>query len=502
MPEPRVLSEEEYNTIRERVLKNAPDGLDEKGFTEWSERMGRQQLIREVTMAEYGANGPEGSALGRFVGGAAKMLDPRPLLQGAVDVVFPTPAGVMRNAAIGESIIGGSVDQARKAGQAFKEGRYVEAAGHAAGTVPLIGTPAAQAGEQIGSGDVAGGLGAASALVGAAVAPSVVRGGKRLLASRAPALEQGAVETMNKALGATTKENKVRSARVAPEMAKRGVTARNLPALEEKAVVASEAAGQNVGRAVAEVADKTTDVLPIVEQLETSKAEFMGRTVDGRSVVNDPGPVAAVQKLQDVLMNYGDRISLGSLNKLRQNWDVIVQRGKGFTTEDVQTNAWAAREGRTALREVLSQEAPNIDQVMAEYAFWQNIEDIAHATNMRRVGQKGTLTPTIAGAGGAIVGELVAPGSSAISKIGMAAIGAKTAAGLRRLFDSPGYQMWSAVQKQRLADALASGNQASIDSAMATGLKAIGAEAAVTTTGDSQRRSRPLGVLTPAQVTP
>ena len=53
-----------------------------------------------------------------------------------------------------------------KVGEADAAGRNIEAAGHAlAGSIPFLGPAAAAAGERIGSGDVAGGLGEAAGLI-------------------------------------------------------------------------------------------------------------------------------------------------------------------------------------------------------------------------------------------------------------------------------------------------------------------------------------------------
>ena len=48
---------------------------------------------------------------------------------------------------------------------------FIQQIGHGLGIIPIIGTPAASAGEQIGSGDIAGGLGTAAGLLGGQVAP-------------------------------------------------------------------------------------------------------------------------------------------------------------------------------------------------------------------------------------------------------------------------------------------------------------------------------------------
>jgi hypothetical protein len=71
------------------------------------------------------------------------------------------------------NIIGAQVGQGRKAIENVRQGRYSEAAGHAgAALLPIIGPAAAEAGERIATGDVAGGLTDAALMV---AAPGVAR---------------------------------------------------------------------------------------------------------------------------------------------------------------------------------------------------------------------------------------------------------------------------------------------------------------------------------------
>jgi hypothetical protein len=408
-----------------------------------------------------------------FVGNFAQHFDPRAIAHGLATM---GRAYFAQDPAAHMELAQPHIDQFQKARASLQQGRTSDAVGHGiAAAVPLIGPAAAQAGEQIGRGDVTGGLGnAAGQVVMAALPGLAVRGARRAVPTTA-----SNVETMNQALGATTRENKVRSARVAPEMLRRRVWNKDLPTLEARAAAESETAGQAVGAEVASVADRPVNVLPLVEQMEALKEPYIGRAMDGRRIVNDAGPVEAIERLQNTLMEYGDQVSLGSLNKLRQNWDEIVQRGKGFTTDDVsRLSTWAAREGRSILRQELGQATPDMNRLMAEYSFWQNIEDVAHATNVRRVGQSRGLLPAIAGWTGAAVTEaaLSATGAGLTTKAGGVLVGAKTAASLKRLLDSPGYQMWSAVQKQRLADALASRNAGRIEAAVGRGLAFVASQ--------------------------
>lgn len=112
------------------------------------------------------------TSAGRFTKGAySTTLEPLGDLAHKYWHDVTTPANATGDNFISDlaaSIAAGHVDQAHKAIDAFHEGRYTEAAGHAMGAaVPLVGPAAAQAGEAIGKGDVAGGLGQGAGLLGA-----------------------------------------------------------------------------------------------------------------------------------------------------------------------------------------------------------------------------------------------------------------------------------------------------------------------------------------------
>lgn len=332
-----------------------------------------------------------------------------------------------------------------------------ETLGHGLATVlPAVGPAAANAGEQIGSGDIAGGLGAATGLL----TPNAVAG----MRGTAPAkfvgekLHGRAVEQYSQALNPTRKDTKVMTERIVPEALNRRVKATSLQKLEDLAETKSNAAGQRVGETYAPHLDDTTDTMALVEKLEEAKREYRDTTTDGRTVNTVPERVDAIQKLQDKLMEYGDSISVRSRVKLRRNWDEIVNNAKGFVNEDVGIKGWAAREGRSVLRDNLMESVPDIDAINADFSFWQSLEDIAHASNERKTGQKKNLVSTIAGGAGAIAAEVAMPGGGVVKGGLQAMLGAQLFSSLRKLLDSPGYQMWSAVQKERLADALMAGD--------------------------------------------
>lgn len=170
---------------------------------------------------------PEGSATGRFLSNAGAMLNPITAAQGIYNAVrHPLDTGA--------AILQAQGEQFGKAGDAFREGRYSEAIGHgAAGVVPLVGPAAAAAGEQIGSGDVAGGLGAAAGMLIPVGAPAALRGAVRgtravmsptARAAAATSLEQSAAGRVADVISPKVGANKTRFGNkaegVAPQLAK------------------------------------------------------------------------------------------------------------------------------------------------------------------------------------------------------------------------------------------------------------------------------------------
>lgn len=356
-----------------------------------------------------------------------------------------------------------------------KLGAASETLGHGLATIlPAVGPAAANAGEKIGSGDVAGGLGAATGIL----SPFAAKGAGTLTAplreAAAGKLHTSAVAGMERAINPTRVDTKVQTARIVPEMLKRRVKAGSLDKLEDLAEGKSNAAGAKVDATLQPHANKTADVMGLVDELEKAKAPYTGKTTTGGTVVNDPQRVKAIQKLQDTLMEYGNDISVESMVQLRRNWDEIVNAGKGFTTPKAGVKAGAARAGRTVLRDELVKAVPDLDKINKEFSFWQTLEDVTHASNQRKTGQKGNLVSNIAGGAGAIAMEAAVPGSGVVKGGLQAVLGAKLASSFSKFVNSPGYQMWSAVQKERLADALMSKNTTRVQGLIHQGMIAAG----------------------------
>jgi len=176
--------------------------------------------IKPARAEDFMPKAPEGSALGRFASGVWSAINPIPAIK-QVSQATAEEFGRAQTAAskgdyygallhglnaqpvttVGRVLIGAGkaqIDQFGKAADAAGQGRYSEMAGHgAAGLLPLVGPVAANAGEQIGRGDVSGGLGAATGLIaGVAVTPAAVARGARAASAgvRSPLRNRNAVE--------------------------------------------------------------------------------------------------------------------------------------------------------------------------------------------------------------------------------------------------------------------------------------------------------------------
>ena len=120
-----------------------------------------RQAIRERPIRERAVSSdtptPTQGMLSRYGAGLWESVNPIP----AVKAVFTDPVGTV------VAPFKAQYDTAKKGYQAAKEGRLSEAAGYgAAAMMPLVGPAAAQAGETIGTGDVARGMGQATGLIG------------------------------------------------------------------------------------------------------------------------------------------------------------------------------------------------------------------------------------------------------------------------------------------------------------------------------------------------
>ncbi len=262
------------------------------------------------------SNAPEGSAVSRLAGGVLKNVNPLTALQGLYNAL-PIPealggAGVMAPVKTAGAMLGAQKDQLMQALEALRQGgvgNLSRAVGHgAAAAIPLIGPMAANAGERIGSGDVAGGVGETLGLLAPFGAGAAVRGATAATKAGIGAARTTAtgVSTLDKlaemADAASSKRiveeiapkvgpNKTRFGTAAKDIAPQLARDADLSALSRESLHVK--VGQKLDAATAALdeasdarnAGKAFPTKPIIDSLEQKRAKLTAEPVIGSRMV-------------------------------------------------------------------------------------------------------------------------------------------------------------------------------------------------------------------------
>ena len=456
--------------------------------TLWDARKG-------ITPQPVAAASPEEtqpSAVSRFVSNAAERVNPVTMVTGLAQAVAH-PVQTMG------ALAGAQRAQFGKAGEAFQRGGaagMTEAVGHTlAGALPILGPMAADIGEQAGTGDIAGALGA---VVGS-VAPVAAAGPVGRAAGRLSGpLQRSAERRVVQALGPTKERFKAIAEKRAPEILQRGLGG-SRASLQTQAAAQVKAAGSAIDDVLTKHGDRPVDPAPIVEALEQAKSTFQttrqipiadaikdglertpGAKIVGNivelPVVHEPRAVAQLSQLQQVVNGLGPSARVDQLVAIRRTWDKVVadaggyghraRGGIGQPLADV-SEAAAKREATKAIRALLDDEVPSLSAVNKEFAFWKDLDSVLRQTLRRTQPHGPSLTGRVREAGGAAAGAVI--GATAGGPVG-AAVGSLATGALAKAahaaFTSPRWRLVSARTRARLADALASGDTERVSQAL------------------------------------
>jgi hypothetical protein len=402
------------------------------------------------------------SALSRFISGLGRTLlpstTPSDYVQGPV---FAIQHPVTSAELLGRAIVDAQSGQLSDAAQSFREGHYVEAAGHGlAGAIPLVGPAAAAAGEAIGSGDIAGGAGMATGLllptVAAKAVPKPAAGALRVASET---LESSADKSLEQVLGATTQKLKAAATEdVVPGMQERGVIARSRKALLEKANANVKKFGQEVLEEAqkADATGRRINTSKLVNRLEDLKEDYQTRDETGAVMAAEPKAIETIDGIQDVLRERGNSILPSTLINFRRFLDEQVARSQaGFLLDDKVAVDSARKWASNDIRDEINTDFPNVAKVNKEFSFWKDLQTVLGATMQRTASQAGVvpaLTRAVRGGGlGGVVGGAVGGGWGA-------AAGALIGDSLAELMQTTGWRTVSASTKTTIANLLARGD--------------------------------------------
>lgn len=314
----------------------------------------------------------------------------------------------------------------------------------------------------------------------AAAVPAVMPAVAKLGGKAAGVLKDSAFRQYSKVIGATTKENKILSEKVVPELLDRRVTAMSRSGLEAKAENLATSADTALEAGYASLPqDAKVQMIPVLKQIDRAKAKL---TVEGTDEVVRQDMYKALDKVQQQVLNIAGgskkvsplapEVSVATARSARQQFDNAVKaKTKIFGKTGKETALLAAeKEAGNSYRAELAKEYPDIAELNKEFHLWQTVKDLVGETNLRTASQAKPLGERLFGVAGAAGGLAHGLSGGLAHGAGEAAIAGTALAVLHKLVTSTAWRTVSAVQKNRLADLLASGKFASFE---AEGMKLL-----------------------------
>lgn len=301
-----------------------------------------------------------------------------------------------------------------------------------------------------------------------------LQGASELGAPASSYLKAAAAKQYEKALAPTTNANKVIAKNITPEMIDRGIVG-SPAAIKEKAVENANAIRPQLNQAYDQLSAQPLagSGAQVISDLEKLKGKYMAN-----GMVVNKAAVDAINGVQGVVQQFGADVSPKTLRQVKAVFDQPVAARGGYAGADLTTayTLQAEKGAANSIRDILHSASPDIAALDKEITFWLNVKRVAGATANRQVGQAGGLAKALSPLAGAAAGGIgMASGAGAAHSI-EAAAAATGLALTTQIVRSPAWRTTSAVVKDRLATALASGNVQQV-AVLAARLGIAGAEA-------------------------
>lgn len=275
-------------------------------------------------------------------------------------------------------------------------------------------------------------------------------------------IREAAQRQYSKVIGATTKENKLLSEKVVPQLLSNEVRAVTRKGLERKATGLAEKADVDLESAYAALPqDAKVKFVPVLQQIQKAKDKLI---VKGTNEVVDQELHNALTKVQDKVLKIAGgsetvspiapEATVATARSARQAFDkVVAKRTKIFGKTGKETvKLEAQKEASNAIRHELAQEYPDIAEINKQFNLWKTVSDLVSETNIRTASHATPLGERMLTAGG-IAGTLG-------RGLGQAALYGSGIKLLSKAINSTAWRTVSAVEKNKLADLLASGKGA------------------------------------------
>lgn len=460
---PRELSEGEFTAIKSALLSQAPDGLNEQEFDRWF----TPRFDGAIAQAEHSNAPVSGGALRRFLSNAGSMLNPIPIAQAGLGAVSDLVTGNFDG-----QLVQAQVDQWNKAKNAPS---VTESLGHGlAAVTPLVGPVAARAGEQIASGDVAGGLGATAGLVAPFAASAALRGRVAQRAQRgdpAKLEREAARQVADRVLAPGAAKFKGKAETIAPEILKRGLTG-GRDDLIQAADEGMSVAAQRIDDAITAGGGPGSGVMidPIVRQL---RQRLEGLLINGEPIKGAEGRVAGLREriaqLERTAKTPPQRpgliptgtgrakplraLSFDDLKRFRDEQYRIANDAKAYQrmgNPSLSDEGFAAAEAGSAVRQEFARLSPELAAANADYSFFKTLGDVLDPAQGRpKVTAPSSGITGGAATSGAVAGSLISPKAAFVLSV--------VRPWIQNVRSTPAWQMADAQSKMRLAQAIRNG---------------------------------------------
>ena len=245
---------------------------------------------------------------------------------------------------------------------------------------------------------------------------------------------------------------------------------------------AQSTAEQGIAQAMGDIGDViNTDLVgtrmasePLARRIDKLRMKFGDINAAGEFVSTDPAFTNNIEKLAATVRSFGPEINAQQLRNLAADWGTIVSgaNGRGFLTsmadESMKGAMKAARGEVETTRDALM--GDTVRDQSNEFAFWKRLSDAAASTAERRVGHVGGgLFGSMAALAGLEGGgaAMHAAGHGLAASLGVGTLVAAPAAAVTvRVMRSPIYNLLSAKTKLAMAQALRTGTNAAMGTAM------------------------------------
>uniref|UniRef100_A0A6H1ZDV2 Uncharacterized protein n=1 Tax=viral metagenome TaxID=1070528 RepID=A0A6H1ZDV2_9ZZZZ len=273
---------------------------------------------------------------------------------------------------------------------------------------------------------------------------TLLKGAKKIpgISKVAGGLKASAKKQYLKALAPTTKKLKATAEKIVPEMIARNITFFTPAEIGKKATAKAQDVGEALGLALQSLPqDAKINAAPIIGSLNKLRTKYS----------DEIGPIneTAVRQIDSLMTKIIERTSEGKISakvatNLKRVWDEHYDLSKGLT--DISSyRKKVERIGANAIREEFAKDFPEINAINREYSFWKGVKDVSEATAARKAGQA-EFAEGVLKTGGAVVGAQLAGLKGALAGVAIA------------VFRNPKWKTVSAIQKNKLADFLMTGN--------------------------------------------